>query len=394
MKIEVASRMMDFEEGIFQVLDKKREERIKSGEKVYNLSVGTPDFLPSGHVMEAMEKAVKDPENYKYSLGDRKELLQAVKKRYEVRYGVSDLKEEEIMSVYGSQEGMTHIALSLCDPGDIVLVPNPGYPIFGIGPSLCGATLATYPLLKENDYLPCLEEIPEEICKKAKMILVSYPLNPVCAIAPDSFYKNLIQWAKKNEIIVIHDNAYSDIVYDGNEGMSFLSFEGAKDVGVEFYSLSKSFNLTGARIAFLVGNQKIISNFKKLRSQIDYGIFLPVQYAAIAALTGSDEEVKEHCQEYQRRRDALCCGFRSIGFQVPDSKGTMFAWAPIPKEYKSSISFVMELFDKTGILCTPGSSFGSLGEGYVRFALILPVQKIEEAINVAKESGIFESLKE
>ena len=387
MKLQFAERMKDFEEGIFQVLNEKKEEAQKQGKTIYNLSVGTPDFPPAEHVVKAVVEAAAKPENFKYALIDIPELIDAVQKRYEARYQVK-LEENEIMSVYGSQEGIAHICLSLCDPGDIVLVPNPGYPIFGIGPSLAGAKIVTYDLTQENNYLPDLDSIDEAILAKTKCMIVSYPLNPVCKTAPDSFYEKLIPWAKEHEIIIIHDNAYSDIIYDGRVGKSILRIPGAKEIAVEFYSLSKSYNYTGARVSFLVGNAAIVANFKKLRSQIDYGTFLPVQYGAVAALTGSDEGVKAQCAEYQKRRDALCGGLRWIGWPIEDSEGSMFAWAKIPAGYTDDVAFVMELLDKTGVICTPGSSFGSLGKGYVRFALTLPVEVIEEAIEKIATSGM------
>ena len=387
MDLQVAERMKNYEEGIFQLLDEKKEEVEKKGKKVYNLSVGTPDFKPAQHIMDAVVEASGKPENYKYSLKEIPELVQAVIERYEKRYQVA-LKPTELTAVYGSQEGIAHIGLSLCNPGDVGLVPDPGYPIFSIGPSLAMAKIVTYPLLKENHYLPDLKGMDEEIRKKAKFMIVSYPLNPICKIAPDSFYEELIPWAKENNIIIVHDNAYSDIIYDGHVGKSILAFDGAKDICVEFYSLSKSFNYTGARMGFLVGNEFLVQNFKKLRSQIDYGAFLPVQYGAVAALTGPDDMVKAQCAEYQRRRDALCGGLRSIGWEIEDSEGTMFAWAKIPERYKDDVAFVMELLEKSGVLCTPGSSFGELGKGHVRFALTMPVEMIQEAVKAIKESGI------
>ena len=387
MDLQVAERMKNYEEGIFQLLDEKKEEVEKKGKKVYNLSVGTPDFKPAQHIMDAVVEASGKPENYKYSLKEIPELVQAVIERYEKRYQVA-LKPTELTAVYGSQEGIAHIGLSLCNPGDVVLVPDPGYPIFSIGPSLAMAQIVTYPLLKENHYLPDLKGMDAEIRKKAKFMIVSYPLNPICKIAPDSFYEELIPWAKENNIIIVHDNAYSDIIYDGHVGKSILAFAGAKDICVEFYSLSKSFNYTGARMGFLVGNEFLVQNFKKLRSQIDYGAFLPVQYGAVAALTGPDDMVKAQCAEYQRRRDALCGGLRSIGWEIEDSEGTMFAWAKIPEKYKDDVAFVMELLEKSGVLCTPGSSFGELGKGHVRFALTMPVEMIQEAVKAIKESGI------
>lgn len=388
MEFQFASRMQDYEEGIFQVLNEKKDELLKAGRTVYNFSVGTPDFQPAPHIIEAVARAAQKPENYKYALADLPELTEAVIGRFQKRYGV-DLEPQEITSVYGSQEGIAHIGLSLCDDGDIVLVPNPGYPIFGIGPSLAGADVVSYDLVEKNHYLPDLEAIPEDIRKRTKFMIVSYPMNPICKCAPHSFYEKLIPWAKQNGIIILHDNAYSDIIYDGREGISILSIPGAKEVCVEFYSLSKSFNYTGARMGFLVGNEKIVQNFKKLRSQIDYGTFLPVQYGAIAALIGPDDMIERQKLEYQKRRDALCGGFREIGWEFPDSEGTMFAWGKIPASYgKDDTRFVMELMEKTGVLCTPGSSFGSLGKGHVRFALVLPVEKIKEAVRAIAESGM------
>lgn len=387
MKFHYAKRLDSFQAGIFAILNEKKDELVRQGREVFNLSVGTPDFKPAPHVMEAFYKACQDPENYKYSLVDIPELLQAVVGHYERRYGVH-IEPEEIMSVNGSQEGIAHIALALCDAGDVVLVPNPGYPIFSIGPFLCGAEPVTYDLKPEDHYMPDFSAIPADVAKKAKFMIVSYPLNPVCAAADDTVYEELIRFAKENDIIVLHDNAYSDIIYDGRKGGSFLHYEGAKDVGVEFYSLSKSYNLTGARISFVIGNKEIIQKFKTVRSQIDYGVFKPVQYGAIAALEGPQDAVLAQCEEYERRNKALCGGLRSIGWNVPDSEGTMFVWAPIPEGYTSSEEFCMDLVEKTGVLCTPGSSFGSLGEGYVRFALVRDVPTMERIVRVIDESGI------
>lgn len=385
--MEFADRMKGYEEGIFQVLNEMRLKKEGAGEKVYNFSVGTPDFKPAPHIMEAVAKAATVAENYKYSLGDIPALTEAVLERFEKRYGVT-LCAEEVTSVYGSQEGIAHIGFALCNPGDIVLVPNPGYPVFTFGPSLAGAKIVTYDLIEDKGYLPNLSDIDEETAKAAKCIIVSYPLNPVCKCAPPSFYEELIAWAKKYDVIVIHDNAYSDIVYDGNVGRSFLSYEGAKEVGVEFYSLSKSYNYTGARVAFLAGNKDVVQTFKRMRSQIDYGTFIPVQLGAVAALTGPDDCVKNQCKEYEERRNALCDGFTEAGWAFERSEGTMFAWSKIPANFTDDVEFVKALFEKTGVLCTPGSSFGSLGKGHVRFALVLPVETIKEAVSAVSKSGI------
>ena len=388
MKITFAKRMDSFQEGIFTVLNKKKNELLAQGRTIYNLSVGTPDFKPAPHVMQALTESASKPENYKYSLVERPALLEAMQNFYNRRFGVQ-LDTKQIMAVNGSQEAMTHICWALCDPGDVVLVPNPGYPIFEVGPFLCGAEIVKYPLYEENGFLPKFSDIPEETAKKAKVMVVSYPANPVCATANDAFYEELIAFAKKYNIIIIHDNAYADIIYDG-EGQSFLKYDGASEVGVEYYSLSKTFDLTGARVSFVLGNEAIIQKFRTLRSQIDYGIFYPVQDAAIAALNGPFDGVERQQEEYAARNRALCGGLRSIGWNVPDSKGTMFVWAPIPASYTSSEKFTLDLMEKSGVIVVPGSSFGSLGEGYVRMALVLDVPTMEKVVQVIKESGILE----
>ncbi|HIZ75396.1 MAG TPA: aminotransferase class I/II-fold pyridoxal phosphate-dependent enzyme, partial [Candidatus Mediterraneibacter stercoravium] len=340
------------------------------------------------HVMKAMQDACGKAENYKYSLADLPELLRAVQYRYEKRFGVH-VETDEIMSVYGSQEAMAHIGLTLCNPGDLILVPNPGYPMFEMSGIMAHAEIGYYTIEEKNGYLPDLDSIPKETLNRAKYMIVSYPLNPVCVCAPDDFYERLIRFAKENDIVILHDNAYSDITFTEKPGRSFLSFEGAKEVGVEFYSLSKSYNLTGARISFVVGNKEIVSKFRLLRSQIDYGIFYPVQLAAIAALTGPDDFIEEQRQEYGVRNRALCGGLRRIGWNVPDSQGTMFVWAKIPEGYESSADFCMKLMERTGVIVTPGSAFGSNGEGYVRMALVVDEEMISEILQVLDESGIF-----
>ena len=390
MELTFSRRSQNIPEGIFSLLNTKKEELLKAGRTVYNFSVGTPDFPPPVHIMEAMQKACADPENYKYALADRPELLEAMRDFYDRRFGVS-LQTDQIMSLYGSQEGMAHIALVLCDPGDVVLVPDPGYPVFGVGPKLTGAECMTYPLYKENNFLPDFADIPEKYAEAAKFMLISYPANPVCSVADDEFYQRAIAFAKKHHIVLLHDNAYADLVYGGKVGKSFLSYPGAMDVGIEFYSLSKSYNMTGMRISFAVGNRRIIKEFKKVRSQIDYGIFLPVQHAAIAALTGPQESVARQCRLYEEWCQALCRGLTKIGWKVPDGQGTMFVWAPIPENYTSSEKFAIDLMDRAGVIVVPGTAFGRLGEGYVRMALVYPVEQIQQAVRAVEESGILKS---
>ena len=348
MNIEFSKRADRFGSNIFNILNQKKNDRLAQGKPVYNFTVGTPDFKPDESVMKVVSEAALDPENYKYSLGDTDELLDAVCKWYKRRYNTV-ITPDEVASVFGTQEGMAHIALALCNPGDLCLVPNPGYPIFEIGPFLCDAQIAYYNLLPENDYLIDFDSIDEDTAKKAKMMVVSYPLNPVCATAPDEFYDKLIAFAKKYNIIIIHDNAYSEIIYDGQIGGSFLSHEGAMEVGVEFNSLSKTYNLTGLRLSFLIGNREIVSKFKTVRSQFDYGTSFIYQKAAVAALNGPQGYVADNRAEYELRRNALVTGIKKLGLKPADVKGTMFVWAAIPDGYTSSADYVMELLNKTGV---------------------------------------------
>ena len=372
---------------IFSVLEARRVEAVSKGREVINLTIGTPDFLPQPHIVKALSECASDPKMYGYSINDTPALTSAVQNWYSKRYGVT-LAPEQITSVNGSQEGIAHIAFALIDPGDTVIVTNPGYPIFSFGPFMAGAKFYKVPLTAENDFLIDFDAIPVEQAKNAKLMIVSYPNNPTGKTANKSFYEKLVAFAKKYDILIIHDNAYSDIIFDGVEGGSFLATQGAKEVGVEFFSLSKSFNVTGARISFLIGNPEIISALKKLRSQIDFGMFLPIQKAAIAALEGPLDSVKEQCRQYQARRDALCDGLASIGWEKPNGKGTMFVWAKLPGKRTDSMAFCMELMEKAGVIVTPGASFGPHGEGYVRFALVLPPEKIKEAVESIRTSGI------
>lgn len=382
-----AARLDHFQTGIFAELNELKNQVEAEGKRVYNLSVGTPDFEPPQHVIQAVREAAGKPENYKYSLQDLPELLTAVSDYYKSRFGV-EIAPDCITGVHGTQEGMGHLGMALLDPEDVVLLPNPGYPIFEAGAYLSGAHMEFYELREENQFLPVLSEIPEEVAKKAKLMVLSYPYNPVCRTAPREFYEEVVAFAKKYDIFVVHDNAYSDIIYDGRPGESFLSIPGAMEIGAEFFSLSKSFNITGARVSFLLGRKDAVDALKLLRSQYDFGTFLPIQYGAIAALTGSRDFVKQQCAEYQKRRDALCGGFRKIGWNVPDSEGTMFVWAPVPKGYRSSREFCATMLKQAGVLCTPGDAFGSKGEGYVRFALVMPVEELEAVVEAVDRSGV------
>ena len=387
--MEFAKRMEQFGEGVFSRLAEMRKNRVAEGKEVFDLSIGAPNIPPAKRIMEVMAKAVMEPKNYVYAINDTQEMLQAVAQWYQRRYGVTLDADTEICSLLGSQDGLSHIALSILDAGDVMLVPDPCYPIFADGPRLAGAELYYMPQKKENDYVIQLQDIPEEVAKKAKFMLVSYPNNPTTAMAPESFYHELVAFARKYDIIVLHDNAYSELVFDGRSWGSFLSIPGAKDVGVEFNSLSKTYGLAGARIGYCLGNSRVVSMLKTLKSNMDYGMFLPIQAAAVEAITGDQSVVAETRAAYERRRDVLCDGLIAAGWQMDKPPGTMFVWAPVPEQYADSESFVRDLLDKTGVLVTPGSAFGPSGEGYVRMALVQSEEDMQRIVEAVKQSGIF-----
>ena len=376
--MKFANRMNQFGEGVFSRLAVMRKNRLAQGKEVYDLSIGAPNIPPTKRIMEVMAEAVMKPANYVYAINDTQQLLEAVAQWYNRRYDVELNPETEICSLLGSQDGLSHIALSILDPGDVMLVPDPCYPIFADGPRIAGAELYYMPLQKENDYVIKLQDIPEEVARKAKFMLVSYPNNPTAA------------FAKKYDIIVLHDNAYSELVFDGQSCGSFLSIPGAMEVGVEFNSLSKTYGLAGARIGFCIGNKDVVGMLKTLKSNMDYGMFLPIQAAAVEALTGNQAVVAETRAAYEHRRDVLCDGLIEAGWHMEKPAGTMFVWAPIPDSYQDSESFVADLLDKTGVLVTPGSAFGPSGEGYVRMALVQSEDTMKKIVEAVAVSGIFD----
>lgn len=387
--MKFSKRMDLLAEGVFSRLDEEKQKMLASGKAVYDFTIGSPNIAPSKEVMDALITAAQQPESYMYSLHDTKELKETIQAWYRKRYQVELDTETEILSLQGSQEGLAHVALALCDEGDIVLIPAPSYPIFANGPKIAGAELYEMPMLKEYDYLIQFDAIPEEIAEKAKMMIISYPNNPTGATAPDSFYEELIQFAKAHDIIVIHDTAYSNLVFDGEEGKSFLYYAGAKDIGIEFNSFSKTYGMAGARIGICVGNAEIVGILRKLKSNIDYGMFLPIQKAAIAALTQDQSIVKETRETYQRRRNRIIAGAAVAGWHIASCKSTMFLWAQIPEGYGSSEEFALNLLKCSGMLVTPGSSFGAYGEGFVRIALVQSDEVIEQALQTLMESRFF-----
>lgn len=386
--MQFSSRLDSFGDEIFSTLNARRLKLEAEGRTIYNLSIGTPDFVPFDNVVAALTEAAQDPRNWKYALADLPELKQAVCDYYERRFGVAGITPDMVASVNGTQEGVGHFGMAMLDPGDTVLVPDPCYPVFRAGALLAGAKLEYYPLNAEHDFLPYVAGIDPEVADRAKYMIVSLPSNPVGSVGTPEVYEEIIAFAREHDLLIVHDNAYSDIVYDGPAGKSFFNYPGALEVGVEFFSLSKSFNVTGARIGFIVGRADVVAAFTKLRSQIDFGMFLPVQKAAIAALTGPLDHVEKQRLKYQERRDALCDGLESIGWDRPNAHGTMFVWAKLPGGRTDSIAFCEELMERAGVIATPGASFGPSGEGYVRMALVLPPEGLQRAVDAIAAAGM------
>lgn len=387
--MQASQRLDRFGAEVFASLNNKLLALKAQGKTIYNMSVGTPDFKPYDHVVEALTQAAQDPEMWKYALRDLPELKQAVCDYYERRFGVSGITPSMVQSCNGTQEGVGHLGLALLDPGDTILVPDPCYPVFEAGAKIADAKLEYYPLVAEHNYLPYVAGIDPEVADRAKYMIVSLPANPVGSVGTPEIYEEIIAFAREHDLLIVHDNAYSDIVFDGEPGGSFLQYPGALEVGVEFFSLSKSFNVTGARIGFLVGREDVVSAFAKLRSQIDFGMFFPIQKAAIACLNGPRDEVEAQRLKYQERRDALCDGLEGLGWERPNAHGSMFVWAKLPGGRTDSRAFCEELMEKTGVVVTPGASFGPSGEGHVRMALVLPPDQIALAVEAIREAGLY-----
>lgn len=387
--MQASQRLDRFGAEVFASLNNRLLALKAQGKTIYNMSVGTPDFKPYDHVVKALTQAAQDPEMWKYALRDLPELKQAVCDYYERRFGVSGITPSMVQSCNGTQEGVGHLGLALLDPGDTILVPDPCYPVFEAGAKIADAKLEYYPLVAEHNYLPYVAGIDPEVADRAKYMIVSLPANPVGSVGTPEVYEEIIAFAREHNLLIVHDNAYSDIVFDGEPGGSFLQYPGALEVGVEFFSLSKSFNVTGARIGFLVGREDVVSAFAKLRSQIDFGMFFPIQKAAIACLNGPRDEVEAQRLKYQERRDALCDGLEGLGWERPNAHGSMFVWAKLPGGRTDSMAFCEELMEKAGVVVTPGASFGPSGEGHVRMALVLPPDQIALAVEAIREAGLY-----
>ena len=384
-----AERMKYFRPSVFSRLDEEKRRLQEKGEKIIDFSIGSPDIAPAPHIMEALLKAAEDPANYRYAIHDLPRLQQAITDWYRRRYDVELDPCSEVITLQGSQEALANIALTLCDPGDIVLVPDPYYPIFAQGPKLAGADVRFMPMKEENDFLIRFDEISEEVAKKAVLMIVSYPNNPTGAVADDRFYTELIAFAKRWDIAVLHDNAYSELVFDGKRGKSFLSYPGAKDVGVELNSFSKTYGMAGARLGVCVGNRELIAGYHRLKSNMDYGIFLPVQQAGIAALEADQNCVETTRKAYEHRRDLLVRRFGEAGWVIRPSAATMFVRARIPDAFADSDQFALSRLAECGIVVTPGTEFGAEGRRHVRIALVISDEQIEEAAQRLVRSCLF-----
>ncbi|UKS24645.1 aminotransferase class I/II-fold pyridoxal phosphate-dependent enzyme [Paenibacillus sp. HWE-109] len=379
MTIKGSKRLSQLGSAIFsEVADWKREV-MNRGVDVIDLGIGSPDLPPSTRIIEAFTEAVQNPDHYGYPTSEGSLAFRtAVAKWYRYRFGVQLDPEHEILTLMGSQDGLAHLALSLCDPGDIAIVPDPGYPIYSASLVLAGVEPYLLPLRAEHNYLPQLVDIPVDVAAKARFILLNYPSNPLSAVADRAFFEQLIAYAKKHDLLVVHDLAYSEMAFDGYKPMSILEIEGAKEVAVEFHSLSKSFNMAGCRIAFLTGQADAVKALKTLKSNIDYGVWGAIQAAGIAALQEDMEHDHSVADVYQRRRDVFITALEDAGWKITPPKATMFIWAAIPKGWTSR-QISREMLYHAGVVVIPGDAFGAEGEGFVRIALVQDEARLLEA---------------
>jgi LL-diaminopimelate aminotransferase len=365
---------------LFAGIEKLKEEVLGKGVDLIDLSIGDPDIPTPAHIVEAMKRAVERPANHRYpSSAGMPAYREAVSRWYERRFRVSLDPRGEVIALIGSKEGIGHMPLAFVDPGDIVLVPSPGYPVYGIGTLFAGGESHFMPLMEENSFLPDLGAIPDDILKRAKIMWLNYPNNPTAALADPGFFREAIALARKHGIIICHDAAYSEMYFEGRRPLSFLEIEGAKDVGVEFHSLSKTYNMTGWRVGCAVGNRDIIGGLANVKSNLDSGVFQAVQEAAVAALDTEDSALDGIRAVYQERRDALYEGLKGAGLVLEKPGATFYLWARVPEGFDSS-GFSEHLLERAGVLATPGSGFGLHGEGYIRFALTVSVDRIKEAV--------------
>lgn len=385
--IEVATRIKTLPPYLFAAIDKMKQEAIARGVDIINLGIGDPDLPTPAPIIESLAEAAKNPKHHQYpSYEGMLAFRKAVADWYKRRFNVTLDPANEVLTLIGSKEGIGHIHLAFVDPGDVVLVPSPGYPVYPVGTSFCGGISHIMPLTKANGFLPDLNAIPKDVAKKAKLMWLNSPNNPTSVIMTKDYFKRAIEFAREHQIIICHDAAYSEIYYDGKRPASFMELDGAKDVGVEFHSLSKTYNMTGWRIGFVVGNKDVLAALGKVKSQLDSGVFEAVQAAGITAL-GLDESVTDGIRKiYQERRDTLVPGLKKLGLDVDAPPAAFYIWVTVPKGY-SSASFTAHLLEKAGIVTTPGNGFGAPGEGYIRMTVCTTKERLAEAVERMKKVG-------
>ena len=372
-----ADRLSALPPYLFARIDAMKAEKARSGADIIDLGVGDPDLPTPPHVVEALCTAARDPANHHYpSYAGMPAFREAAANWYGRRFGVELDPSTEVLALMGSKDGIAHVPEAFVNPGDVVLAPSPGYPVYRTSTLFAEGVLHDLPLAAENGFLPDLDAVPADVARRAKLLFVNYPNNPTAAVAPPSFYDEVVAFARQHDIVVVSDNAYSEIAYDGYRAPSFLETDGAMEIGVEMHSLSKTYNMTGWRIGMAVGNPAILAGLGRVKTNVDSGVFDAVQHAGIAALSGSQDCVADACRVYQERRDVLVAGLRSLGYDVAAPKATFYVWLPV----EDSMAFAARLLDEAAIVATPGVGFGAHGEGYVRFALTRPVDRIREAL--------------
>ena len=385
--IELATRIKTLPPYLFAAIDKMKQAAIARGVDIINLGIGDPDLPTPAPIIDSLAKAAKNPKHHQYpSYEGMLSFRKAVADWYQRRFAVKLNPADEVLTLIGSKEGIGHIHLAFVDPGDIVLVPSPGYPVYPVGTSFCGGVSHLMPLTKENGFLPDLNAIPKEAARKAKLMWLNSPNNPTSVVMTKEYFKQVVAFAQEHHVIVCHDAAYSEIYYDRKRPASFLEVEGAKDVGVEFHSLSKTYNMTGWRLGFAVGNKAVLAGLGKVKSNLDSGVFEAVQAAGITAL-GLDDAVTDAIrQTYQERRDTLIPGLKRLGLEVDAPPAAFYVWVTVPKGYTSA-SFTAHLLEKTGIVTTPGNGFGAPGEGYVRMTVCTSKGRLAEAVERIEKAG-------
>lgn len=385
--IEVATRIKTLPPYLFAAIDKMKQEAIARGVDIINLGIGDPDLPTPAPIIESLAQAAKNPKHHQYpSYEGMLAFRTAVSNWYKRRFNVALDPANEVLTLIGSKEGIGHIHLAFIDPGDVVLVPSPGYPVYPVGTSFCGGVSHIMPLTKANGFLPDLNAIPKDVAKKAKLMWLNSPNNPTSVIMTKDYFKRAIEFAQEHQIIICHDAAYSEIYYDGKRPASFMELDGAKDVGVEFHSLSKTYNMTGWRIGFVVGNKDVLAALGKVKSQLDSGVFEAVQAAGITALGLPDSVTDDIRNIYQERRDTLIPGLKKLGLEVDAPPAAFYIWVTVPKGY-SSASFTAHLLEKAGIVTTPGNGFGAPGEGYIRMTVCTTKERLAEAVERIKKVG-------